>query len=230
MNLHDELEFRPINQDYRFIELDPKTYGKNNFRIELILEKPRRPFTKDQRNRMHRKLGIPTNWTRSFTWDKEVDRQMINGLAIFGNKSNFLQSINNVVLEIIHCIAVGRVTYDNGFNRIDNYVQKLLLSKIDEAISRQQTTLQVTTFFIATSTLSNFVWLKDVPIFPEEIKKLEEFMEQCRGNQKEILLQKLRLFSHVPNFLNEIEAEIKIQKNSSITTDEQDKSNDSEIN
>jgi len=197
------------NSDYRFIELDTEKFGKNNFRVELLTVSPSDPFTKDQRNRIHHKLGIPPKWTKQFTWRKKADRDMINGLAINGNKENFHQSINNVISEIIHCVAVGRIEYDEDFNRIDSYTQKLLVERIFKVIKEQKTVLQVATLIIATSSFSNFMWLPDIPLNPDEVARLEAFIEYCMGNQKDEIIKKIKLFSGTPNYLNEIDSELK---------------------
>jgi len=213
MNFDNTLSNQDTYKEYRFIKLDSNKFGKNNYRVELLTDVPRKPFTKDQRNRIHRKLGIPSSWTKKFTWSKHADRNMINGLAINGNKKNFIQSIENVINEIIHCIAVGRIEYDFGFNKIDSYVQKLLISKIDNVVKEQKTTLQVATFIVSTSSFSDFMWSQNIPLNPEEIQRLETFTDNCVGDQKDEIIKKLRLFSTIPNYLEEIGTEIKCMNN-----------------
>lgn len=201
---------------YQYISLDSTEYGENSYRVELVLERPRRPFSKDQRNRIHSRLGIPSKWTWKFTWDGLIDRKMINGLTINGDAKNFSESVDNVVSEIIHCIAVGRITYDSEFNQIHPYIQKQIVGKIMHAIKHKRTTLQATTIFDESgiSKISHFVWVKDMPLEQREITLLEEFVGQCQGNQKDEIIKKLKLFAAVPNYLDEINSEIKSIKNS----------------
>ena len=70
MNQSNDPKLTHERADYMLISLDSKIYGRNSFRVELLIERPPRPFSKDQRNRIHSKLGIPAHWTWKFTWDQ----------------------------------------------------------------------------------------------------------------------------------------------------------------
>jgi len=192
------------NLEFKYIPLDPKKFGQNNFRVELMAEKPKLPFTKDQRNRIHRKLGIPSSWTSVFTWSKYVDRLLINGLAINGDPRLFSESIDNVVSEIIHCIAVNRIQYSPDFNRIDRYVQKLLVERIQKAISERSATLRVVTFFVQQRSFSGSIFLSGIPLEESEVSRLESFVEACIGDQTQEIIGKLKLFSGNQTFVAEI--------------------------
>ena len=201
------------NPEYKYIALDPAKFGQNNFRVELTSEKPKLPFTKDQRNRIHKKLGVPSSWTSVFTWSKYADRLLINGLAINGDPRLLSESIHNVVAEIIHCIAVNRIQYSPDFNRIDRYVQKLLVEQIQKAISERSAKLRVVTFFVQHRAFSDPVYLSGIPLEELEVSRLELFVEACIGDQAREIIGKLRLFSGNRTFLAEIGSELAAHSN-----------------
>jgi len=130
------------------------------------------PFSKDQKYRISKKLGIPAKWVSKFSWDKRQDIEKIIGLLNNGDSTKLQDSRNNVIMEIISCIKLGEIEFDTTiFHKIPHDTQKILYLEI----------------------------MKELPKKTEEKNdgqtKLDEFREEWISDSEKSLKHMLQLFS-----------------------------------